>query len=743
MARVKYDVQLSDIADPVKGRAGELYQQAGGFEGKANAIEGQRKADLVSFLGTTGIAAAKGKMESDLDKEVKATLARLDTGPETAQRRQNLINVLDDIASFADNGPAAGSEETKQFEENITRFVRAQQQGTLNREQVIERIAAEVKKASALMPGWAQDFRQIAANRTGISNIDVYGINKLLTTQSAAEKNAAAMQAAQIKYIEDVAKWAGVPPTAVTPELQRAFYEHTQRKNAVEGARLNTDWARLERDDTDRALTTMLMMDIGAGLSTLYTEFQKGIALNAKGDAQSWQESKQWAQQFDGQLSNFLFNAKTQINRALSPQTIRKEDGTTITVPAISPEAAQKLVEQVEKQVTDAKTRLKEAGGLNFYNSLIEVSKGQVELMQNNFLVANQYLSNLRNLGILQGGQLYQAYIVNRKAFEGQHGRQMTEAFDRAFGSPQGAAVAGRTVSGVLDANDAQRNVMRSQDPDGYAVAFQEHKNAFLNAPKNKDVAAVDFTQWSKQGRFVAEASSFTQSNNIREIRQGLDHPAMFSFLKDRSVADKASALMPFVTKLERVVSTATLPTLTEKIAAYNNPSIPANQQGAPGVGVRLNPLTGLLEVYETPGKKPAKEKFRTQRSTEQDPYMASDPAMMGPNYNPALSTSGARMEPRWWQERRQERLEIERSVALLNEQAMLAHSLTKYLGDAPIPVKDVAARMFQMFSTGNKEVRLFEGAAANVPKNETPPAAAPAQPAGNAILQQLRSLGD
>lgn len=719
MTRVKYDVQLDNIPDPVKGKAGELSMQAGQAEGNANAIEGKRVADAISFLGTTGLSAYKGKLESDLDAEIKGTLSKLEGGPEDKARRQNLVNVADDIASFADNGPT-NAPEIKQFEESITRFVRAQQQGTLNREQVIERIAAEVKKASALMPGWASDFRKLAAERTGISNIDVYGINKLLTQQSASEKQAERLAAANMKYIEDVAKWAGVPPTGVTPELQRAYFTATQRKNSVEQAKQTVEWEKLGREETDRALTQVLTTDIGAELSGLYASFARGIELNGKGDATSWQQSKQWAQEFDGQLSQFLFKAKTRINNALRPQTITRPDGTVATVPAISSEAANKMTEQLEKQVNDAKKRLTEAGGLNFYNSLIEVSKGQVELMQNNFLISNQYLSNLRNLGILQGGQLYQAYIVNRKAFEAQHGKPMVEAFDRAFGSPQGAAIAGRTVGSVLDARPDQLALLRTQDPDGFSVAFKEHKNAFLNLPKQQE--PFEFNSWAKQGKFLAAASNFQDYRslqNLKEIREGLDHPAMFTYMRDRSITDKATAFMPFAVKLERSVVSAALPMLTEKLAALNDENLPAIQQGAPTIGVRVNALTGLLEVYEAPGKTPARRKFAEGQQPVGDQWNATAPALMGPDYNPAMSRTG-KLDARWYQERGEQLKEVRKQVELLNENALLAHSLSKYLGDAPIPAKTFINRIYQMFSTGNKEGKLFEGAAVDVLKIDT-----------------------
>lgn len=234
-----FSVQLEDIPAPVGyGEAASLAKQSQLTRGAADAAAIRRNTNTMKTVFDTGEAAVVGYAEADIEKQTKEALDRYEDNPAIVKSREahEAVQGLETRLGMdaADTGGIDSDPAIAELRKEARRYQQAHAQGLLTRDEVLTRTSAAVKKWSARLPGLQSEFRKTAANLTGISNVDIYQINQALTTQSAREKAAAAAQASELRYIEDVAKFHGKPPSMVTPQDQERFYMFTQAKSARE-----------------------------------------------------------------------------------------------------------------------------------------------------------------------------------------------------------------------------------------------------------------------------------------------------------------------------------------------------------------------------------------------------------------------------------------------------------------------------------------------------------------------------
>lgn len=230
-----YSLQLEDIRNPSAADGG-LLVSAGQRQGAASRLQGESNASLLALAGETAMAAGKGYLEAQVSKDTKEALDNLDTdgykGPAAAAREaqyekdkptiaaniaaaeeldKQRLSIFDTAEIGSNPDEIAARAQVEKFRAEAAQLQKAASAGNLSPTQAIDAIAASVKKYSAMMPGWATDFRKVAANLTGISNVDVLGIHSALTKESQAQK-------ANLKLTQDVAEYFGLPSLqAVTP----------------------------------------------------------------------------------------------------------------------------------------------------------------------------------------------------------------------------------------------------------------------------------------------------------------------------------------------------------------------------------------------------------------------------------------------------------------------------------------------------------------------------------------------
>jgi hypothetical protein len=205
----------------------------------------------VDLVQNAAVSAAKGRIEWQLDRlqdhgdvakanalelqELGSHDSAVDTSVRIMEKTQAITDATDDPTGTIPDDPQK-SEAIRAELGQIDRQKRKLQQGILTREQVLTNISKIVKTFSQAAPGWATDFRKAAANATGISTVDTYGIHKALTQASARELALAAQAKAQAKYIERVAINAGKAPANLTQQDADDYEQEAQMEN--EGKRI-------------------------------------------------------------------------------------------------------------------------------------------------------------------------------------------------------------------------------------------------------------------------------------------------------------------------------------------------------------------------------------------------------------------------------------------------------------------------------------------------------------------------
>lgn len=623
MAKTDYSLQLPDIAAPVKGNAGELYMQAGASQAKANALAGENTASAISFLGTAAIGAVKGKMESDLETEIKDATSKLEGFGDTAVRSaQNLRNVQDDLSSFNDN-PPRDPEQIAQFGDEIKRFIIAQEQGILSRGEVISRISAAVKKFSADMPGWASDFRRIAAeqlNPSGLGALDP--LHQALTKTSIAEDVAKRQMQAQLELDKQIASENGVGIAQITPQMRQLHYSTQQLKLAAARAQNEMQLTNLTRSEADRAWGQIYSMKLGAAATDLASDFAKLGALNS--DPQKAQESSQ----FGLQLSTKIATLTAQMERDITEMS-RPVPGRT----PLSTEASQKLLSEWRATAKNWQDAAKEIEGRNFLGAAVKNAKDNVELLMSNFKLANPHLTVLNSYGAVS--EIVKAWFAIgdknefNKRFPG-----LGEAMERVMTAPEYHASALGQVFGGQGVNLPE---MAKVSPElakvvasDMVASVKEWAKTPNPDPRRQEVFANTF------GAFYSNPANFNAAvpRNIDEAYKTLSNPDVQRFLMGLTGQQRTKALLPMVGNLERT-SFEIGQQIKAELAKWNDTD--ANLAAREGriLSIGRNSITGQFEVVE--------DRVQPKAGFVSNPAGAATGFMQGGASNATIDANAAR----------------------------------------------------------------------------------------------------
>jgi hypothetical protein len=597
MARgVKYDLQLDPISAPVKSQEGELLMAAGKSEGQANAIEGQTNANAVSFLGATALGAVKGKMESDLDASIKDTLGRLESTREaefarTQHGQATQIATLLEQSGGLDDAP----ELINRFKADTKRYTDGLAQGVLTREQVIDRIAADVKKYSAQMPGWASDFRKLAAERTGISNIDVYGVHKALTEKSARERAAEATQQAQLALDKDIAKEYGVGLDAITPELRAFHAQRQQISAAADVSQKRMQLNNMTQEQADKAWGQLGMLRVNEVVAGLAGDIATLGALNT--DPNKVVESQEFGLKLSGKLAATAVMLESQIRGFTTPAPGRT---------AMTEKEASRLIGEVRSTFKSYEDMVKNVEGRNMFANIVKNSKGNMELLMNNFMLANPHTAVLKDIGVLP--KLFEAKVaLSDDEFERRFPGLLApmKAIMTGPGQQAYASLVDAGGKGVpFDLPTAQR-----MNPQAAQVATAEWVQQMETIPKMTQPTPQQANAWVNFTRNVGENYGTVKDGKVAvsnadaiKVNSILADPATQAFARKLSDTQRTVAFAPFVTRMTQGIANVSeqLRTLTAEYA--DETKNPAAQAGAK-IEVTRNPLTGMFELKQTAPK--------------------------------------------------------------------------------------------------------------------------------------------
>jgi hypothetical protein len=592
--RTDYSVQLPDISNPVKGSAGELYEQAGRTEGQANATRGQAEAigtkantDALSFLGTTGIAAAKGYLESEEGKEIQNTIDWTEEigakGKVTQEEARQFNNSQVAIASVMGEMGATYRPEMAAMSDEGQRIMEAVNQGVLSKEEAITRISATVKKYSAMMPGWAADFRKVAADLTGIEKADVLPVHSFFTKQSAREKELEKRREVQLQLDRETASYFGISLDQLSPEYRKSYAQIKGVKAAQEELKAKLEMGNLAQGEADKAYSQMVTLDVAAQLATMNADLVKLGALHA--DPKQFIEAQQFGLQLSTKIG-LMYNAVSQrVREMVKPDPSR---------PSLSADHAQKLIDSMKKDFDSYQEMVKSAEGRNMFLNIAKKSENDVTVLMNNFALAAPHTHILGKYGVLP--PVFQAYMsmMDPQEFEKRFPR-LSGPMQALLNPPSQQMYAGLFGS-IVGGQPVDLREVAKLNPDMAKVCATDLLECAKEWSKDANATPEKKVAWRNAMGELGRTLNFSVPKDIDAATKAVETPQFKTFVEGLSYTDKNAALAPLLASIE----TATRNNITElnsAVAAYNND--PDNKAVAAGWRLRVeqDPISKQLKV--------------------------------------------------------------------------------------------------------------------------------------------------
>jgi hypothetical protein len=581
---LNYAEVLPDV-NYTPSRAGEHLTQAGALEGKAKAMDVQSDAQLGLFLGTTAIEAGKGYLKSEESKEIKSDLDKLedfgDGAKAAAQVPQREANIVEAVGTFM--GAAPNSPEVGMMMADAKRHVEAAKQGILTKDEVITRVAATVKKYSAMMPGWASDFRKVAAELTGIANIETLQIHNALTQKSAREKQAERIAQANIEFQKQVSTAVGEPIEALTPAHYNLYRVSQQGKIARERLDNEIKMKNLVQEDADQAYGQMVSLDIATGVSDLMLDFGKVWSLNS--------DPKKF---IDSQQAGLELSAKIGILHHRLAQNIRSMTTPRGDRPAMSAKEADARLSRLDTDMKNYQEMVKTAEGRNMFLSIAKHANTSAEMMMNNFMLANPHVAQLSKLGVFP--PLFQARVtLDKKEFEARFGKRLgdtMEALMNPTSQTQYAGVFGGMVSGTgptpADTARVDPKLGEVQMRDG--VEFLKNSDNLKPDPESQDKFANTLSSVVRSLRYGFET-------DLKAFNELVSSPARKEYISSMPSEVRAKALAPALPELQ-IAAVNAMQSVTEALDKYNN-SKELNVLAGWRLEAVLDPVTERVRIQE------------------------------------------------------------------------------------------------------------------------------------------------
>lgn len=590
--RIDFSHVLDDIRAPV-GPDGNLLVRAGHTAGHAHELSGHAEgvasrgaaaaadtrakgeaaktiadANALAFLGTTGVAAVKGKMESDLSSEIKDTISNLDTGSfqgDAAKARRDQFGGLADAAvrgvgaleaeraemdnfDFGEGGRGVGvNQEIGAFRQEAARYVNAMQQGNIGREEAIARIAASVKKYSAMLPGFASDFRKVGAELTGISNIDVHGVHTALTQKSMAEKAREKHMEIEMQLQKEAASALGLSSLSQLSPQALAFYR-TSKIVGLQTAQLENQRKveTIEQDRADQVGSQLASAYIGQTVAGLAAKSAQLHAAHLTSDNPDKQAN---ALKLGAQVAAEIDVAE----KNLIEQVTRLGQGKN----AISGPALNKLIGDIRPMFQNFKEGVKTAEGFNLWGQIVKASEGNANHLLNMIKLANPHMEALRHLGVAP--ELAKAWIAlggDYKKFSTSFGKPAADAMQIAMNNPQSYAGAfTRVATGQATVVDEIKH-----DPQLGKVVYNDVVNAITDKVRNQGgVLRNDQEKMSFSNMIHSwtHHDDWTKPEEFKKAREVLLSPNFSKLVEQLDPAQRTHALTPLVHKINTMVPNA------------------------------------------------------------------------------------------------------------------------------------------------------------------------------------------
>jgi len=599
------------ISTDVKGRAAasaiETTGRAAGegvaLRGKASATEQNAQTDMLAFLGTTAVDAAKGYLSSEVSKDIKNALDNLEgVGDKALTRERNLNEFLqsdsfigrveEDLSNAllaTDGSVAAKNAVTEEFAADLARYRSAMLQGNLTREEVLTRVAAAVKKSSALMPGWASEFRKVAADMTGVDRADVYGVHKALLTESAREKALQQRMQAQFELDKDIARTYGIPLDRID---NRVRADHAYSKSLSIAAENNANKMKLVnggQELVDKEWVGKVVSPIvGASIAGISAQIGTLTELNGKTD--KYMQSQEFGLALTGLLQTSLATVVSQI-QGLTNANVHKQP--------LSDEAARKQIEQTTNIFKTYQESVKTIEGRNRFLQIVKNASDRKELMINTFLAAEPHVAMLQSLGV--GSAVFDAALKlgTGPEFERIFGKGLAQAFDKIKNMPDVHANALRSAA---EGKPVDLRQVSQVSPELATVVCADLVACAAEWAKDPQPTPQKQKAWSNTFFTLTQNLVPTVERDVDALWTIVSQPTTEEFVAGLSPDLKRNALLPLANKLDYTMK-ETHSSVLQSIAEFNNPSKSVLAMNGARLDLVNNPITKEFEVKVTPPK--------------------------------------------------------------------------------------------------------------------------------------------
>lgn len=404
---IDYSVDIGGINDPSSPNYNLLAD--------AEQIRGRQNASNLTFFGNAAVEAYKGYQRAELSKSIDDTLSNTVAGDYVGEGAKKTLEVLkpqwDTATKQLGVGMGAGDEELiGAAEAEMRRIQSAAKQGLISREEAISRIGREVKRYSVQTPGMAQEFRQMGADFTGISRIDIYGIHQGLTQQGRAERAAADMEKRRMEFIGDVAKHWGKDPTAVNEADINLYHASTLAKRATEEKKRRFEDAGYDRDTAGRVVREHASVLMAAPTTTIVSEFKKLAEANGftgvdgSMDRTSYMRQAGAYEKVRAGLTGLIEEQRqATLNSFYASVQVAQSKGAPIDSKDITA-----AVDDINKKFDTFQTSIAKVEGANAFRAMAERSKWDIQIMNDEFM---RKYPQLKIMGDNQ--QLFAAMIAN------------------------------------------------------------------------------------------------------------------------------------------------------------------------------------------------------------------------------------------------------------------------------------------------------------------------------------------
>lgn len=592
---IDYSVQLSDVEAPVKGRGGELLIAAGQTEGATKAQTGRAIAGGLEFLGTTALGAYKGSMEAQVERDTNDALNKLEgVGTEAVAAEKNLANlrsgqfaegVADQLTVLREQSGMEEPQLMKDFMGDISKYADAQKQGILSRGEVIARIASSVKKYSAQMPGWAGDFRKVAANLTGISNIDIYGIHTALTTKSLNERAQEKAMEIEMGLRREIAQEFGLTSlNEITPQMVAYHQQSKQLRMAATNAENKMKMVNMGQEEADKSWHSIATMKLSAAVGDVAKDIAKLGMLNQ--DPAKAMEAKDYGLQLSSKLAMTMASLERDVMEMTRPQPGRA---------ALSAKRAGEIINEYRSVFKNYEDAVKNVEGRGMFAAMVKNANDRVDLLMNNFMLANPHVAVLNKVGSVS--EIFKAYVSlgSEPEFEKRFGKPLAAAMKSVLTAPAAHA---STFGAIAEGRNVDLAQVQNVSPELATVMAADLVHSVKEWAKDKAPTPQKKQVYSNVFATASKSLNPVVKRDIDTAYSLLADDDTQTFLGTLSNEQRANAVAPLVTNIQAAYRNVKAQ-IEAEINKFNDPDTNPQARGGGSLALQQNALTGAFEVVQ------------------------------------------------------------------------------------------------------------------------------------------------